>query len=477
MASLLISDLLLGKQEESIDFIKRACSIILTTSKESSKRDNRFIGDKDGRICELLDLVSKLISEQEDFECDLDELKLVLDIVCYPYLATCQDSSRENPGGIKDEKSKVFHSASRLIATLLQKSKEFDPVATVIVSGIDSAISLYLEETHAINSDLGTGEGEGNINIPEQDVAMSGEKKFSIFAALEVLDCLLATSTTPFLSKLFTTTWYQELTTNAIDILEFGEPVVCARLCSIIMRNLIPSRPILAPDVASASSLHVDSTFWAIVRRGLLHHRDPLTRKRAVFLLKRALEVATVKGESFTVFISDEERAEETKYPLLSWNPENKERLLEVWNDFFLLYEALDEVQIHVVQPVLPKLMKLQEAAIPDDTGKLFLHTSWLTLLLERSFRHESKTITRWGMEQSLRLDVSKLPLLAQNGDKFIFGALLSTLREDYLYMRSAEGVPVAQRPDTACQLEALLTGIITHLSEEGRKRLIIKLR
>lgn len=384
MASLLISDLLLGKQEESIDFIKRACSIILTTSKESSKRDNRFIGDKDGRICELLDLVSKLISEQEDFECDLDELKLVLDIVCYPYLATCQDSSRENPGGIKDEKSKVFHSASRLIATLLQKSKEFDPVATVIVSGIDSAISLYLEETHAINSDLGTGEGEGNINIPEQDVAMSGEKKFSIFAALEVLDCLLATSTTPFLSKLFTTTWYQELTTNAIDILEFGEPVVCARLCSIIMRksntevevvqrvwrkvqsiyqnsqsdaptnnrsniylilSVLADR-LLAPDVASASSLHVDSTFWAIVRRGLLHHRDPLTRKRAVFLLKRALEVATVKGESFTVFISDEERAEETKYPLLSWNPENKERLLEVWNDFFLLYEALDEVQV-----------------------------------------------------------------------------------------------------------------------------------
>lgn len=62
---------------------------------------------------------------------------------------------------------------------------------------------------------------------------------------------------------------------------------------------------------------------------------------------------------------------------------------------------------------------------------------------------------------------------------QFIFGALLSTLREDYLYMRSAEGVPVAQRPDTACQLEALLTGIITHLSEEGRKSnySIIKLR
>ena len=77
--------------------------------------------------------------------------------------------------------------------------------------------------------------------------------------------------------------------------------------------------------------------FWKIIQRGLVL-TDPLSRKRTVYLLKRALDLLdkqpcnlSVKSEECCIFY---------------WATEEKESLRSLWQDYILLMETLDEKQV-----------------------------------------------------------------------------------------------------------------------------------
>ncbi|KAJ8045438.1 putative methyltransferase TARBP1 [Holothuria leucospilota] len=510
MASLLIKDLLERKEGNSLNFIKRACIIALELFKnekhfnEENTKKSFLKQGKESAVCDLLDLISglSLKTEFKDLK-TVQELQSILDVICYPVLSVHWESSTPLLHDGYHEGVKEFHSVCKLTATILLK--DFDSeFARVIIGKIRTAVLHCLEDAHSVGTKVGPDQDEGSTTG-----SSPADTNFTIFSALEILEYLLSLMPQPALSDLVTQGWYSELTANAIDILESGEPVVCARLCSIIMRKGVTSEEtvrqvwskvvsmhrktlldnrvskdargniylvlcslvdIFLPIGSKQSCFYFDLSFWDIIRQGLLHHQDPLTRKRAVFLLRRT--IAVVSSQEKILHINqdtDQSGAGNDGIGLFSWDPKDAEMYLKVWNDFFLLYEALDEVQIHVVQPVLPKWSNLVRAAYRNDSGAVYLHTSWLTILLERSFKHESRTITRWGVEQALRLDTEKLPLMSQGGDKFIFGPLLNVLREDYLYMRS-EASSLENCPQSACQFDVLITGILNQLSLEKKK-------
>ena len=99
-----------------------------------------------------------------------------------------------------------------------------------------------------------------------------------------------------------------------------------ALLCSV-GDSLFPSHPFLS-----------SAQFWQIVQAGL-KHEDPLPRKRALYLLRRATQ-------SGAVFSTDLLCPESSSLPT-------------VLNSYFLVLDTLEEKQPHLVRQLLPRLEEL----------------------------------------------------------------------------------------------------------------------
>ncbi|XP_063958767.1 probable methyltransferase TARBP1 [Lytechinus pictus] len=205
--------------------------------------------------------------------------------------------------------------------------------------------------------------------------------------------------------------------------------------------------------------------FWQLVQQGLIH-TNPLTRKRCSYLMKRAVDVAATSGRCL-----GQGSHEVTKQPLFSWDPAQKEKLLRLWFEFFLIYETLDQVQIHVVTPAMPRLAQLKKSTYLSDEnlGMPVLHSSWLCILYQRCFVHESKTVTRLGVTQFLNLDLNKSSFLHQNGLKFIRGPLLTSLHEEYLYSKPQEDPP-GTHPPIGLALNKFMVNCTSQLSDDNKR-------
>lgn len=92
-----------------------------------------------------------------------------------------------------------------------------------------------------------------------------------------------------------------------------------------------------------------DEPFWVLLQSGFWH-ASALTRKRTAYLLKRILDIC----EQTEVNIGSTEDE-----LIFVWDPSRKENLNKVWEDFFLLIETLEEKQMHVIKPLMPKLQNL----------------------------------------------------------------------------------------------------------------------
>ena len=81
---------------------------------------------------------------------------------------------------------------------------------------------------------------------------------------------------------------------------------------------------------------HVE--FWEIIQKGVIL-MEPLTLKRAIFLLKKA--VNSVKQQSQKMDVRDNGRD-----PIFRWDPGHEEEFLQVWQEYVLMIEILDEGQV-----------------------------------------------------------------------------------------------------------------------------------
>uniref|UniRef100_A0A669E0X2 tRNA (guanosine(18)-2'-O)-methyltransferase TARBP1 n=1 Tax=Oreochromis niloticus TaxID=8128 RepID=A0A669E0X2_ORENI len=169
------------------------------------------------------------------------------------------------------------------------------------------------------------------------------------------------------------------------------------------------------PPSSSSSCCDLDPRlslqFWTMVQDGLIHS-DSVSRKRALFLLKRCAALSEEDGLDCP----------------LSATREGKKKKLKFWEDYVLVMETLEENQIHVVRPVLNRIDTLIQTTANDDQGQGLFHPSWLLCVYQRMFHSENKSLMREGVCHLLELRVLQQPTFALAFSQFIVGPFMDQL-------------------------------------------------
>ncbi|XP_039424514.1 probable methyltransferase TARBP1 [Corvus cornix cornix] len=208
--------------------------------------------------------------------------------------------------------------------------------------------------------------------------------------------------------------------------------------------------------------------FWRLVQEGLTE-RDGLCRKRARYLLKRALDLS---GGQRAELRCPPDGGHESS--LFWWSAEKNEQLLQFWETYILIMETLEGNQIHVIKPVLPKLNSLYELAISGDKGCWLFHPSWHMCIYRRMFESENKTLTKEGILHFLELYETKHLPNSLGFSEFVIGPLMDALSESSLYSRTP-GQSIGACPPLGIRLQKFLATYLTLLPEEEKGSFLLK--
>ncbi|KAK3093846.1 hypothetical protein FSP39_020941 [Pinctada imbricata] len=198
--------------------------------------------------------------------------------------------------------------------------------------------------------------------------------------------------------------------------------------------------------------------FWQILQNGI-SHKNPLTRKRAMYLLKRITDICGTVGADVGSQPSRVKTNAESKEVsgVFWWRKSEQQQLCKIWEDFVMLIETLEEKQVHVIKPLLPRLQSLIQASQYDQKNLSFLHTSWLVAVVRRALMHESVFIVRWITELVLNLDLDLCPLLHQGQDNYLSSEFLLSIQEPKLYIREP-GTPLGSTPGSGASVSVFFT-------------------
>ena len=90
----------------------------------------------------------------------------------------------------------------------------------------------------------------------------------------------------------------------------------------------------------------IQPSFWIILQSGFFHS-SPLTRKRALYLLKRILDTVELQGAPLQSLTPDCDGVGAGKpEPIFWWSPSRAAELSGVWQSFILLIESIAEKQV-----------------------------------------------------------------------------------------------------------------------------------
>uniref|UniRef100_A0A4W3K2G7 tRNA (guanosine(18)-2'-O)-methyltransferase TARBP1 n=1 Tax=Callorhinchus milii TaxID=7868 RepID=A0A4W3K2G7_CALMI len=209
-------------------------------------------------------------------------------------------------------------------------------------------------------------------------------------------------------------------------------------------------------DGREAPDLRRCPEFWRVLQRGLVH-RDNVSRKRAVYLLKRAVDVSRTLRDPC----------------LFWWLAEKNKLLVQLWENYILIMETLEENQVHVIRPVLPRLCSLLDATVSK--GISLFHTSWVLCAYKRMFASENKTIIKEGLFHFLDVNVTKYPFITRMLSEFICGPLMDALSESTLYSRSPEQT-VGSCPLLGVKLQVLLITFVESVPEQSKGDFLLQL-
>ncbi|XP_043856325.1 probable methyltransferase TARBP1 isoform X2 [Dromiciops gliroides] len=230
--------------------------------------------------------------------------------------------------------------------------------------------------------------------------------------------------------------------------------------------------------------------FWRAVQAGL-GHADGLTRKRARYLLQRAVEASAGLGAECSC------GAHHANEPsLFWWSDKKKEELLKFWENYILIMETLEGNQIHVIKPVLPKLNSLFDYVVSEEKACWLLHPSWHMCIYTRMFESENKTLTKEGIMHFLELcetkglpgapGFSEVPFLLLEPAhepssqypkllyQFIIGPLMEALSESSLYSRSP-GQKIGSCSPLGMKLQTFLVTYVSLLPEDIKNSFLLK--
>lgn len=85
-------------------------------------------------------------------------------------------------------------------------------------------------------------------------------------------------------------------------------------------------------------SLFHKAEFWEIIQKGLVL-QEPLSRKRAMYLLKRTLDL--LDKQPCDLLVQNDKGLQ-----IFCWSRNKKDSCMRVWQDYVLLMETLEEKQV-----------------------------------------------------------------------------------------------------------------------------------
>ncbi|KAJ7342264.1 hypothetical protein JRQ81_009978 [Phrynocephalus forsythii] len=209
--------------------------------------------------------------------------------------------------------------------------------------------------------------------------------------------------------------------------------------------------------------------FWRVVQEGLAESGDALCRKRARYLLKRAVD------DSGKLRWEGRCSPDPGNGPCLFWWCVDKnEQLTEFWENYILIMETLEGNQIHVIKPVLPKLNSLYEHAISEQKDCWVIHPSWLMCIYKRMFESENKTLAKEGIFHFLEIWQTKHLPMSPGFSEFVIGPLMDALSESSFYSRDP-GQITGTCPPLGIKLQTFLTAFFTNLPEQEKGIFLLK--
>ncbi|XP_028401420.1 probable methyltransferase TARBP1 [Dendronephthya gigantea] len=178
--------------------------------------------------------------------------------------------------------------------------------------------------------------------------------------------------------------------------------------------------------------IHQDPAFWSMIQAGLVNN-DSLVRKRSLYLLQRVIEMCKEQQQSENVCL------EQQSTPVFWWNIYSAEEILNIWQQYVFLLETLEEKQLHVIQPVLPRIDELVNATKKTkDISFPLLHVSWLSVIVHRAAIHENRFIKKWGVMTLLTLNFHEVPFLQNKTTRnFTCDTFIMLLKEPTLYAKN----------------------------------------
>ncbi|XP_032881793.1 probable methyltransferase TARBP1 isoform X1 [Amblyraja radiata] len=228
---------------------------------------------------------------------------------------------------------------------------------------------------------------------------------------------------------------------------------------------------LLLSSLSSSGSfdLRTCTDFWKVVQAGLVQP-DNTTRKRALYLLKRAVDVSGALEKDIAL-----DYQTENDTCLFWWLGEKSKQLVQLWENYILIMETLEENQVHVIRPILPRLKSIMDATISNEKGNSLFHSSWVLCAYKRMFASENKTVIKEGLFHFLDLDVMKYSIRTQELSHFFCGPVMDALSESTFYSRSPEQM-IGNCPVLGVKLQTFLVDFMENMPVEFKGDFLTKM-
>lgn len=161
--------------------------------------------------------------------------------------------------------------------------------------------------------------------------------------------------------------------------------------------------------------------FWNMIQNGL-PNKSQFIRKQALYMVKRSIDCASICNKELCV-------GNAPNY-LFHWNPAYVDCSLKPWNDMFLIFEVLEEKQMHLIKPVLSIIFRFIEEY------KNF-HKSWLLCIFQRLMTHENSNLILWGL-----LNMDKIEFILIPDTKIsclLFSSFVCALNNSFMYTKNLD--------------------------------------
>ena len=190
-----------------------------------------------------------------------------------------------------------------------------------------------------------------------------------------------------------------------------------------------------------------DNFLWHFIASGM-SHQESVTRKRANYLFKRAIDVpfsdnADVKGNiQLVVAFLDAATYQQQR---------------KVWEDFLIVVETLEEKQVHLIKQVFNKISQLI-SIVPRYSEDLSLskplHITWILVIFNLLFQHQNHAIVKWSVTKFLT-SFTDFCIGYSEFVKFVSSSLIHALNSSKLFLYNDD-------LEIHCEMETLLTTFLT---------------